>query len=293
MIYGEYLQHYAKEKPIYWAGGIPWSTYKTILRPISHPHDEPQLQKGEMKRLLEQSKAPLAMWTNDYGVTQSNWWYVVAKAPYSLEKLRSKARYNVRRGLKLCNVKIISAALLSSMGYDCYQSAMRRHSQSTPIDKAGFQAGIMKYENNPAYTIWGVFHNNQLAGYALYKVIDDISYEGDIILAPEFFKDHSTYALLHTTTDYYLNQSNCSQVVCGWRSISHQSAFQEFTIKEFMRQKVHCRLGVEFSKSYGFIAQFNYLASRILNAFPLPMMVKNKLQVLYELEKIRREGISK
>lgn len=291
MTFKEYVDIRAAQQPIYWAGGVPWRIYKRMLCPLSHPHEEFNLQNGEVKALLRKAKVPLAMWTYGYGSSHSNWWWVIATTPYSLESLRPKARYNVRRGLKLCDVKPISAAHLSNIGYECYQSAMGRHAQTKPVNESKFRSGMAIYDENRAYTIWGVFKDSKLAGYALYKQIDNIAYEGDVILDPEFFKDHSTYALLHATTDHYLNQNKCSYIVCGWRSISHQTGFQDFTIKEFKRQKIYCHLGVEYSRFYAPLVRLNYHANRVLARLPFTPTFSEKLQTLYRLEGIRREEI--
>ena len=289
MTHEEYLLNYRANGTIYWAGGVPWTVYRNVLRPFCHPHIQLNLQKGEISALLKKSKMPLAMWTNNYNINTSNWWLIVAERPYALELLRPKARYNVRRGLRMCDVRIISGSVLSEIGYECYKTAMERHVQSTPFDEATFQFKMARHNNNKACDIWGVFKDENLIGYAFYRRLDDVVYEGDVILNQEFFKYHSTYALLHATTEYYLNELKFSSIIAGERSISHETSWQEFTERDFLRRKRYCNLNIEYSKSYGILKNISYHLYPVISNIPIFTNIQGKMSLLYKLEKIIRQ----
>ena len=289
MTHKEYLLNYRANRTVYRAGGVPWTAYRNVLRPFCHPHIQLNLQKGEISALLKKSKMPVAMWTNNYNSNASNWWLIIAERPYSLEFLRPKSRYNIRRGLRMCDVRIISGSLLSEIGYECYKAAMQRHVQSTPFDEAAFKSRMAKHNNNKACDIWGVFKGENLIGYAFYRRLDDIVYEGDVILNQEFFKYHSTYALIHTTTEYYLNELKFSSLIAGERSISHETSWQDFTERDFLRRKYYCNINIVFSNPYRFLKNVNYPLYPIISNIPIFTNTRGKMKLLYKLEKIIRQ----
>lgn len=288
MTFEEYIQDYASRHPVHWAGGVPWSTYRRVLKPLCHPHVQPQARPAEIAAILKQSKALLALWTSDFDSQPSPWWYIIGRAPYDLETLRIKTRYKVRHGIRLCEVRRITGQQLADHGYPCYQAAMRRHTQTTPLDQAAFRRLMPRRDGNPSTEFWGVYHDSQLAGYARYKIIDDIGYEEDVILAPEFFKHHSSYALVHTTTQHYLNDRSCAYIVSGWRSVSHETGWQDFTEKEFCRRKAYCHFSIKYSAMCKILSQTIFHTKRYLDYMKIPGRVKNILTVVYNLEVIRR-----
>lgn len=289
MDFTEYIDNYAKKNTVYWAGGIPWRKYQGILRPVSPSQVTPDFQKGELKQLLKQARVPFAMWTYDGDpTTESAWWWVIAEKPYSIELLKKKDRYYIKRGIKNCDVKLISAKRLAHEGYDCYRSAMRRHTQGDFIDEVTFKERIPGYDNNKAYEIWGVFWSGKLVGYAMYMNIDNIAYQDMVMFDPEYFVHGSSYALIHITTDHYLNENNCLHVVAGERLISHETQYQDFLIKNFGYKKVYYKLGIEHTPSFYVISNIIYCSKFIWQKFPFLKKIKHKLNVAYELERIRR-----
>ncbi|MEX0804353.1 MAG: hypothetical protein WD688_13700 [Candidatus Binatia bacterium] len=288
----EYIQNYSQRHKIYWGGGIPWRKYKGVLCPLSHPHIEPKLGSGDIRKLLKESKAACAIWTYDFDSSKSEWWWIVAEKPYSLELLKPKTRYNIRHGLKSCAARIISGKALSDAGYDCYRSAMQRHSQTVSLDEAAFRRLMPNYDFDDAHEVWGLFMEEKMIGYAIYRIIDDIIYEEDTIFDPHYFKYHSSYVLIHTSTHHYLNERNFRYILCGWRSVSHETTFQEFTIDKFMRRKAYCQLGLEYAAIYGMGAVIVCQSKAIWSRLRLPGSIKNKLNVIYKLNQIQRHSVA-
>jgi hypothetical protein len=283
----EYIQNYSQRHKIYWGGGIPWRKYRGVLRPLSLPHIEPKMGKKEIRQLLKESKSPFAMWTYDFDTEESEWWWMIAENPYVFERLPSKARYNIRHGLKNCKVEMISGKYLADIGYDCYQSAMRRHTQTEPLDKTEFRRRMPDCDADGAHEIWGVFVGGRLAGYAIYLVIEKVVNQLDAIFDPAYFRNHSSYALIHTITDYYLNNKNSSYLTTGMRSISHETQFEDFVIKNFAYRKAYCKLGLHYAPSVRFLSQLIYQTSPVWKNVYLPRGVRNKLEVIYRLKSIQ------
>lgn len=286
----EYIQNYSQRHKIYWGGGVPWRKYRGVLRPISHPHIEPKLGNGDIKKLLRDSKAAFATWTYEFDSSKSEWWWIIAERPYSLERLKPKTRYNIKHGLKNCQARIISGKILSDIGYECYRSAMQRHSQTVSLDEAAFRRLMPNYDLDKAHEVWGLFMGEKMIGYATYRIIDDIVYEEDTIFDPHYFKYHSSYVLIHATTHHYLNEKNFKYILCGWRSMSHETNFQEFTMDKFMRRKAYCKMGLEYAPMYGMLAAIIYHSKAIWSRVYLPESIKNKLNVVYRLNEIKKNS---
>jgi hypothetical protein len=113
-------------------------------------------------------------------------------------------------------------------------------------------------------------------------------YEGDIMFDPQYFRCHSSHALLHTITDHYLNERGFTYIMCGWRSLSHETNYQEFIEKKFMRRKAYCKIGLEFSFLLKIVALFAYYCKFIWDRNYLPRSIKEKLKIIYQLYKIKK-----
>lgn len=282
----EYIERYAQHHKIYWAGGVPWRRYKGVLRPLSLPHIEPKLERKAIKQLLRESKCAFAMWTYEFDSSKSEWWWIIAEKPYVFERLPSKARYNIRHGLKNSKVEMISGKILADIGYDCYQSAMRRHTQTEALDEAEFRRRMPDWDADGAHEIWGVFVGGRLAGFAVYLVIDKVVNQLDAIFDPSYFRNHSSHALIHTITDYYLNQRNSLYITTGMRSISHETEFEDFVIKNFGYRKAYCKLGLKYASPVRVLSRLIYKTSPVWKRVYLPRRLRNRLEILYKLKSI-------
>ena len=286
----EYVGRYSRDNQVFWAAAIPWRRYKGILKPLSPPHIEPDSNSGEIKKLLQASKTPLAMWTYNFDSARSEWWWTIAERPYHLESLAKKARYDIRYGLRSCNVRRVSGRLLADIGYACYASAMQRHVQTAPDTEPVFKAAMPVYDANEAYQIWGVFMNDRLIGYGVYLLIDDIVINQDAIFDPAYFRYHVSHALVHTTTDYYLNQMDCRYITTGTRAISHDTRFEDFLMRNFGYRRAYCGLGLEFRPAFRILVDCLYGLRGWWKKLPISGDVKHRLHVICELERIRGES---
>ena len=203
--------------------------------------------------------------------------------------LDKKSRYEIRYGLKNCTAKIISGQLLAEIGFHCYKSAMRRHAQTLPQGESIFKRAVLGYDINTAYEIWGVFVGDTLAGYGTYQIIDNTVILEDAIFDPEFFKYRQTYALMHLATDYYLNQKGFLYLTTGMRSISHETQFQDFLIRNFGYRRAYCRLGLAYSWPFRILSNTIHRLEPVWQSIPFPKKIKDKLKVIQKLQAVMLE----
>ena len=227
----------------------------------------------------------LALWTYDFDADESDWWWIVAEAPYTLESLGKKIRYDVRQGLKNCEVRVISAEFLGREGYDCYRAAMTRRPQSVALAEKSFRERVPAYDRNQAYEIWGVFFEKKIVGYSVCRVIDNVVHQGEAVFDPSYFKYRTSYALIHVITDYYLNRQRAAYLTTGMRSISHETDYQNYLIKKFGYRKAYCKLGLCYSPSFYMLTQVVRYFAPLWKLAPLPSTVKDKLSVVNILGK--------
>jgi len=283
MEFSTFIEHRQKRHHIVWEGGVPWGIYKKVVMPLSHPFISPTATKQEMRHVLKTLKKPMAIWTQDWDCKHGNWWWIVAEKPYGLDRLKRKARYDVRYGLRHCTIKKISPKWLAEHGYECYESAMRRHRQSQVLDVNSFKK-ISGYEGNEGYHFWGIFLKQQLIGYASYRLLDNVVYSIDALFNPECFKFYGSSALNHTIIDHYLNDAGFDMIIQGWRTISHETSYQDFLVQKFNMRMVYCNLGVYYSGLWGFLAKISVLLQPVLEKTRLPKRLLHPIKVLATIE---------
>ncbi len=250
MNFKEYIQIYSRRNKIFWTGEIPWRIYKGVLMPLTLPHIELNFKREDIRNLLRITNKHLAIWTYDFDIEESDWWWLIKEKPYSLNNFKSKIRYKIRHGLRNCEARLLSAKEIADIGYSCYSEAMKRHTQTNPMDEKTFKERMPLYDEDKYYEIWGVFYKKRLVGYGIHKIIDDVVIQEDAIFDPNYFKFHSSHTLIHTITDFYLNEKGMKYITTGMRSISHETGFQDFLIENFQYRKAYCKLGLECSNAF-------------------------------------------
>jgi hypothetical protein len=282
MTFEEYVACYAQRHPVYWGGGVPWRKYKAALLPLALPHVSPRLNPGEIRRLLKESKCALAMWTHEFDSGDSEWWWIIAQRPYTLDTLSKKTRYGIRHGLKHCRVRMLSGSAVAEIGYDCYRSAMLRHTQSKPLGEREFKSKMVGFVNEIEH-VWGVFVEDKLAGFATYLARGRVVSMIDAMFDPAYFRLGSSYALIHTTTDHYLNREDNDYVSPGMRSISHETGFQDFLTTTFGYRRAYCRLEVAYTPTARLLSRLVYRTEALWKRAYLPRTLRNRVEVAHRL----------
>lgn len=285
MDFKEYIQIYSQRNNVYWTGEIPWRIYKGILMPLTLPHMEFNFNSEDIKKLIKSTKTKLAIWTYGFDTEESGWWWLIKEKPYSLSSLKPKSRYNIRHGLRKCEVKPVSAQEIAETGFSCYKEAMKRHTQTNPMNEKTFKERMPWYDEDKSYEIWGVFYEKNLVGYGVYRIVDNVVFQEDAIFDPNYFRYHSSYALIHTITDFYLNEKEMKYITPGMRSISHETGFQDFVIENFQYRKAYCKLGLESSNIMNVAINLIYYLYPVWKNLLMPANLKHKLNILYKLKK--------
>jgi hypothetical protein len=266
--------------------GTQWVLYQGALLPDTAPHKEIALSDQEQKYLLRHSKAYFLRWTSHWDSPHvTEFWHVIKDQPTSLDDYPVHTRRDIRRGLRKCSVRKVSAKVLAESGYEVYHRAFLRYkTHLRPVTESTFKKSLERPKPNADY--WAVFEAEKLVAYAINYLIDEMCTYAVIKLDPEKLNTSCSYALVHTMNEYYLDNQKLRYLTDGERSISHATRFQEFLIEKFLFRKAYCQLHVVYAPRL-------VLPVRLL--FPLRGIVSRlrqnwfcKLAVLLKHEEIRR-----
>jgi len=270
---------------IYEAEQIAWYKYNHALIPISLIDLNIHINKGSVKDLLNKSKALFLRWSNDPSVTESQWWMIQCKF-YDKNNLSKKVRYGIRRGKEYCYVKSISSQHLAINGFSCYQNSFARYKGAKPLNRDLFEAYYCSASEGFGFEYWGVFSlNNDLIGYMQCIREEKGICTSVIKYDPNGLNLYSSYALLDSILDYYLNNQGVI-VSNGSRSIYHDTNIQNYLLK-FGFEKIYCHLNVEYSPLVKIIVNSLYPFRNKLSKLP-PISLFPKINSVLIQEQYRR-----
>lgn len=217
---------------------------------------------------------------------ETNFWEVICDKFYRIDELPSKTRNQIRRCLRDCNIKKLTAIeLINSNGYKVYKEAFNRyHDIAVTIPpKTEWERGIL---NDSTHEFWGVFEKEteELIAWAMNTVSNEYVNYNVLKAIPEKMNRHYPYfGLLYTMNQHYLEEKSCKYVTDGWRSVTEHSGIQPFLEKNFKFRKAYCNFKLYYASWFGYVVKILY-PLRSLRI--LPLNVRNILK----FEEINRCG---
>jgi hypothetical protein len=277
--------------PVFQGKDIYWQLYKGALIPASIGPCFVNLSSDEVKSLLRDSGAWFLRYSSDPCAQQTEWWYVLCDR-FDPNKLSSNMRNQIKRGNRNCLVKKITGEWLAEHGYECYSAAFVRYKNATPAIESVFRGEVLAAERGPT-EYWGVFVDDELAGYC--KCIADDDYVGTSVikLDPAYLRQYSSYALISYLIDHYVVKQGRS-ISNGSRSVAHETAFQDFLLKIGFR-KQYCRLNVVYQPWLESAVRVCYPFRRLVAKLPDRGSLHKLQSLLFqeELNKICNRSITK
>jgi hypothetical protein len=279
--YVEWLQK--RGVPLFEAGGVYWELYKGALIPASIAPCFVKLTHDEANALLQESRAWFLRYSSNPCEKETEWWYVICDS-YDPKKLSSDARRNLRIGHRHCLVKRIEAEWLAEHGYTCYIAAYSRYRNATPVSKERFRKNILATIGGP-FEYWGVFVEENFAGYCQCIVEENIVNTSIGKLDPAYLKHRSSYALDSYITHHYVVERGLV-VTNGNRSVAHDTNFQDFILKLGYRRQ-YCRLNVIYQPWLKTAIQIIFPFRQLVDRLPDRSFV-HRLQALLFQEELQR-----
>ena len=235
------------------------------------------------------------MWTTDWDCgPETNWWYVIKDDAFDIDALKSKRRYEINRGNKHFETRIIDPAEYKEELYEVQIAAFTAYPKKyrPSVDKEKFVNTIGAWEK---YDVFGTFfkETNELAGYALLtKPKGNFIGFNVLKLNPDFEKYSGNAALVYGIVNHYGKFLREGGFICdGSRSINHETHFQDYLEKYFGFRKAYCRLHIRYNPRIGWLIGLLFPLRRILTVFD-GIGIFHSINSVLKMEEICRGDIS-
>lgn len=241
-----------------------WKYYNHALIPTIAPHapvDTAALENGTLWNIAPKS-AYFARWTSDWDCAEeTQWWYVIKDEPFDIDALKSKRRYEVRKGIKFFDVSEFDYKNAKEEIYRIQLAAMRSYPEErrVRIDKERLFASIdSKWDYYKAYCA-RFRETGEMCGYSLLRRDGRYINFALQFAVPEYEKFGVNAALINAIlTDHASFLSSGGYICDGSRAVIHETAFQDYLEKYFSFRKAYCRLHISYRKPYGIVVKLLY-----------------------------------
>lgn len=266
--------------------GIDWHSYQGALLPKTPPHEDIYLTKEEQIELLKLSRAYFLRYNSHWDCEEkSEFWYIIKDEEENLEQYSSNNRTQIRKGLKNCIVKKVTAQEIAENGYSAYIEAFKNYKTDLqPSSKKQFYNNHIDCKND----FFAVYEKdeNKMIAYSQNIIQDNMVNYSTIKFHPDYLKLYPSYALFYIMNQYYINEKKYLYVSDGARSISHDTNIQDFLIQKFHFRKAYCRLNIVYRDDVGLLVNALYPFKTFFAMFDNKYF--KKILVLLKHEEIRK-----
>lgn len=178
----------------------------------------------QLRRLLWKHCSPVATYVcePDAAHSPNAWLYLCSDPDYSLERLGSAARRDIRRARRAFRFEFIDTPSLLKNGTQAFCDTRRRVGLSDGYPEV-FQRQYARFGDNPAHKIVGVWAQDSLAAFAALVSVDDwveiFPYAAD-----DHLKGCPVNGLLDFILNYFLVEHRFRTVNYGLSSIEEASS---------------------------------------------------------------------
>ena len=233
-----------------------WEYYNHALVPTLPPHIDPDIswmKDSDRWKEYAGGKMPLfARWVSNFDCTEeTEWWCIIKDTPFDIMSLKSNRRSLITRGLKRVDVKVIIPAdyagqmsniLVKEWKYydDSYEEVNDRQKLTDDFKKL-----TMKNLGNAEYLGAFLKDTDTMIGYAIYNLFDDWIEYSVVKTDPEYLNTQVNAALAYFGVERYM-RPGIKYIHGGWRTMIHESNYQEYLMKNFGFRKAYCKLHIQY-----------------------------------------------
>ena len=271
-----------------------WMYYNHAAVPTCAPHEEADIIPIEDGRIWTRNgkKPLLARWTSDFDCgRETGWWYVIKEAPFDINSIKAKRRYEINKGIKNFEVrKIENPAEYAEKIYDIAKDAFENYPDKYKPTTSR-EAYISKVEKWDDGCVFGAFdrESGELAAFAKLRNGNGF-YDFEVLKAKRCFEKLGVNAAMvyNILTEFQDELSEGIYICDGQRSIRHETNFQDWLEKYFGFKKAYCTLNVEYNPKIKAIVKILYPIRKLLVPFENITIVYNIMSVL-KMEEFVRE----
>ena len=242
-----------------------WQYYNHALIPTTSPAasvDTDVMQQREFWNGNGTSIALLARWTSEFDCgRETEWWYVIKDAPFDINLLKAKRRYEINRGIRNFEVRMIAPEKYPEELYAVQVAAFSAYpAKYRPrVEHDEFTKSVRHWEE---CLVYGAFsrETGELAGYGLLKFKTAEFLEFLVLKTKPELEKYGVNAaivaeILKSQATFLGNGGILSD---GTRSISHETRFQDYLEKYFGFRKAYCRLHVVYNPKIRWVVRLVY-----------------------------------
>ena len=232
----------ARKSPILLHNGQLFRVAQRIACPLGPANSEWSITPSEAIEIGRKLKSFAIRWTNGFIEQETSWYAVICDTFTSLQEHPSKYRCEINRGLKNCRVERVDAAYIKKYGYPIYQKAYDRYrSAACPRTEKRFVEHVAQDEPfDDIVHYWGAFAGSELIGFTVVDIYGTTEAAYVLMKAdPASLPLYPMYAMIHVMNEYYLANHKFAYVNDGWKSIRHETNFQDLLIKKFRFRKAY------------------------------------------------------
>ncbi len=248
-----------------------WRYYNHAMIPDGSPDEDvdvSEIKNGSIWK-REGTKPMLARWTTDFDCGyETNWWYVIKDDKYDILSLKSKRRYEITKGRKNFEVKVITPSDHAEELYEVQVAAFSAYPEKyrPTVNHDKFVKSCSSWSG----ICLGAFHRTdddscELCGYSY------LSIKGKCIdfsvqkTKPEYEREGLNAALVDGVLTHFENELASGIYICdGARSISHETAFQDYLERYFGFRKAYCKLNIVYRPSIRWMIPILFVFRKVL-----------------------------
>jgi len=273
-----------------------WYLYQHAALPSTPPHEKVNIlpiENGSIWKCFGWREPLLVRWTSDWdSKIETNWWYVIKDTPFELSLLKSKRRYEIKKGIKNFIVKQIDPQMHSEDIFRIAKKAFETYpiSYRPEIEHDKFINSISKWKYDKVYGAFSV-DDSLMYGYAC------LTYRGRccdfqvLKTDPQKEKFGLNASLVYSLlTDHEQFIKNGGYICDGARNIVHETSFQDYLEKYFLFRKAYCKLNILYRTHIRFAIAFLYPFRTFISNFSSVTLMK-KISAVLLMEEIRRSQV--
>lgn len=231
-----------------------WSYYNHAAIPSTEPHENVDISPIRNRTIwkIDGGGALLARWTSEWDRdAETNWYFVIKDTPFDIDALKSKRRYEIRKGNRNFDVRRIDPMehldeLLNIQikAFSAYPESYR----PTGLNMDNLTRDVEEWEKSNG-DVFGTFRREtgELCGYSvLIPRKKEIQFKIEKT-DPATEREGVNAATVNGILEYYRDDLENGKYICdGERPMYHETHFQDYLIKYFGFRKAYCKLNIVY-----------------------------------------------
>lgn len=270
--------------------GAIFKPYSGMVVPFGPADADYSLSDDEASRALRSLGGTVLRTTTGFrpAAAVDDWYAVICRSFSPVDGVSSSnTRSKLRRALRNCEVRRISADEVATAGYEVYRRAFERYTgPDSPVARDRFEPHhVVTGDFDDIVEHWGVYCDGELAGYASNYVFGNTEAAYSTLkFHPDHLRKYSSYALFHRMNEHYLGEGRVSYVNDGFRSILHGTELQPFLEHNFAFEKAYVGIDAFYRQPYRAILRATFPFRGLIGR------VDDRARAMYELERVVRAG---